>query len=93
VRVTWVAQCRPPGSSDPNNRAGDAQAILMRRRGNAFSFDIAANRVNAEPWTGTVSGTVARSGVTLNVRAGGTIDGENCDSGPLTLTLERSPKR
>ena len=81
--VQFEAKCAAPGSSATTVRAGQARVALMRRRGNSFAFAVAA------PWTGTVTGTISPSAITLEVRAGATIDGEACDSGPLSLTLDR----
>ena len=69
-------------------RVGQAEVTLQRRQGDGFAFDIAAHRVGTEPWTGTVTGTVSPTAVTLEVRASGTIEGQACDSGPVTLTLD-----
>ena len=80
--VQFEAKCAAPGSSATIVRAGQTGVTLLRRRGNGFAFDIAA------PWTGTVTGTISPSAITLEVRASGTIDGDACDSGPLTLTLD-----
>lgn len=68
-------------------RVGQAAITLMRRSGTTFSFDIAEHRRNEEPWTGTVTGTISATAVTLNVHATGTIDGQACDSGAQTLVL------
>ena len=84
VSVSFEANCGSAGSV----RAGQAQVTLMRRQGNGFSFDIAERRVGSDPWAGSVTGTISATAITLDVRATGTIDGEVCDSGPLTLTLD-----
>ena len=81
--VQFEAKCAAPSSSAATVRADQARVTLMRRRGNGFAFDIAA------PWTGTVTGAISPAAITLDVRASGTIDGQACDSGPLTLTLEQ----
>jgi hypothetical protein len=85
VSVAFEANCGSAGSI----RAGQAKVTLMRRQGNSFAFDIADHRVGSDPWAGTVTGTISPSAVTLDVRATGTIDGEACDSGPLSLTLDQ----
>ena len=54
----------------------------MRRSGNTFAFDIAEHREGDEPWTGTVTGTIAGDALTLDIRASGTIGGEACDTAP-----------
>ena len=82
VAVSFEANC---GSTV---RVGQAKVTLLRRQGNGFAFDIADHRVDSEPWTGTVTGTISPAGITLQVKANGTIDGQVCDSGPLTLTLD-----
>ena len=61
----------------------------MRRSGNRFAFDIAEHRKGSDPWAGTITGTITPAAITLDIRATGTIDGEACDSGPVTLTLDR----
>jgi len=85
VSVTFEASCGSAGSV----RAGQAKVTLMRRQGNGFAFEIADHRVGPDPWAGTVTGTISPTAVTLDVRATGTIDGEVCDSGPLSLTLDQ----
>jgi hypothetical protein len=90
IDVTFEANCVPPESPDATTvRAGQAGVTLMRRNGNSFAFDIAQNRRDEAPWTGTVTGTIAQDAITVQVRAAGTIDGDVCDSGPLTLRLDR----
>jgi hypothetical protein len=89
VNVDFEANCTAPGSSAGTLRAGQAGVTLIRRQGNSFAFDIAENRRGPAPWTGTVTGTISPAAITLNVRATGTIEGEVCDSGLLTLTLDR----
>lgn len=64
-------------------RAGNVEFTLLRRQGDAFSFEIAS-----DPWTGTVNGTITPDAITLDVHATGTIEGEACDTGALTLTLD-----
>jgi hypothetical protein len=87
--VTFEASCAPPGSSAATIRAGQAAVTLMRREGTRFAFDIAQHRKGSDPWTGGVIGTISPSAITLEIRATGTIDGDVCDSGPLTLRLDR----
>jgi len=70
-------------------RVGQAGVTLMRRSGNRFAFDIAEHRKGSDPWAGTITGTISPTAITLDIRATGTIDGEACDSGPVTLTLDR----
>ncbi len=78
--VSYEADC--PSASTV--RVGQAGVTLLRRQGDAFAFDIAEG-----PWTGTVNGTVSPAGITLEVRASATFYGDVCDTGPLTLTLDR----
>jgi hypothetical protein len=87
--VSFEASCLFPGATEPTRRVGRAQVRFLRRDGNGFSFDIATHRADEQPWTGTVAGTISPSGVTVDVRATGTIEGEACDTGPLRLTLDR----
>ena len=90
VLAVWDAQCTRPGSTEPTPRVGNARVLLAPRRGNTFSFDIAQNREGEDPWTGTVSGTISRDSVAVNIRATGSIEGESCDSGPLSFSIPRS---
>jgi hypothetical protein len=69
-------------------RAGQVAVTLAPLRGNSFRFDVARTRLGSQPWTGTVSGTVAADAVTLDYQVGGTIGGESC-TGAETLTLPR----
>ena len=86
--VDFEARCTVPGSTEPSVRAGTAKVALLRRQGDAFSIDIARHRQGPEPWTGTITGTISPDAITLDVRASGTIEGEACDTGALTLTLD-----
>jgi hypothetical protein len=88
ARVSFEATCAPPGSTAVSVRVGTAEVTLLRRQGDAFSFDIATHRLGSAPWTGTVNGAITPAAITLDVRATGTIDGEVCDTGPLSLTLD-----
>jgi hypothetical protein len=85
--VTFEANCTPPGSSEGVVRVGEAAVTLLRRDGNRFSFDIAEHRTSSEPWAGTVMGTISPTAITVEIHATGTIDGNACDTGALTLTL------
>ena len=64
---------------------------LLPRDGDQFAFDIAEHLSDSEevPWTGTVTGTISPAGITLDVRATGAFEGDVCDTGALTLTLDR----
>jgi hypothetical protein len=86
--VNFEAKCAAPGSTAVGARVGTAEVTLLRRQGDAFSFDIAAHRKDSEPWTGTISGTISPDAIVIDVRGTGTIEGEQCDTGPLTLTLD-----
>jgi hypothetical protein len=88
--VSFQATCAPPGSPDAAiARVGQAEVTLLPRDGDRFTFDIAEHRAGSQPWAGTVTGTISPAGITLEVHATGTIDGDACDSGPLTLVLDR----
>ena len=67
---------------------GLALVTLLRRQGDAFSFDIDSHVDGSEPWTGTISGTITPDAITMDIHATGTIEGEACDTGALTLTLD-----
>jgi hypothetical protein len=85
ARVSWQANCGTTGDV----RVGNAKVTLLRRQGNAFSFDIAQHRDGSEPWNGTVSGTISADAIVLTIRATATIEGMACDSGPLSFALDR----
>lgn len=90
IHVSFEATCAPPGRPEASIvRVGQAAVTLLRRDGNRFAFDISQNRRGSGAWEGTVTGTIAPTAITLDVRATGTIDGDVCDTGPLTLTLDR----
>jgi hypothetical protein len=89
ARVDFEARCLAPGSTEPTVRAGSAEVVLLRREGNSFSFDVATHRTGEEPWGGTVTGTISPDVITMDVRASATIEGEACDTGALTLTLDQ----
>jgi hypothetical protein len=82
--VTWEAPCAAPDGSSAGIRAGSARVTLLPFRANAFAFDIAT-----DPWSGTVSGTVAPAAITLTIQANGSFEGFTCDTGPLSITLDR----
>jgi hypothetical protein len=86
--VSFEAQCAVPGSTEVSLRVGTAEVTLLRREGDAFSFDIDSHRRGSEPWTGTVTGMISPAAITLDVRATATIEGEVCDTGALSLTLD-----
>jgi hypothetical protein len=75
-RVSFEAQCAS------GVRVGEAEVTLLRRQGDAFSFAVGS------PWTGTVNGTITADAVTLDIHATGTVEGEVCDTGSLSLTLD-----
>ena len=47
LRVSWQAQCVEPGGAE-SIRVGNAKVTLLRRQGNAFSFDIAQHRLGSD---------------------------------------------
>lgn len=75
--VEFEAQCAS------GVRAGSVEVTLLRRQGDAFTFAI-----DSAPWTGTVNGAITPDAITLDIRATGTVEGEACDTGALTLTLD-----
>ena len=89
VDVSFETTCSVPGSTAATVRVGQASATALRRDGDRFSFEIAQHPRGAGSWTGTVTGTIAPGAITLSLRATGTVDGETCDSGPVTLTLDQ----
>ena len=94
-RISWQGQCTSPGVTGSSPRVGGAEVTLLRRPANAFTVDIARNRRDGEefPWTGTIQGTVARSGVGLTVRATGSSSEETCNTGAQAYSLTRVRKR
>ena len=88
VYVAFQADCAPPGSTASIARVGQAAVTLLPRRGDGFAFDIAGHRRGSGAWDGTVTGTISPTGITLQIRATATIEGDVCDTGPLTLTLD-----
>ncbi len=88
VDIQFEASCAAPGSTFTTLRAGQTGVTLMKRDGDRFAFDIAEHRKGSGAWEGTVTGTISRSAITLDVQPRGTIDGDVC-SGAQTLTLDR----
>lgn len=84
VLVSWDAPCAAGDGSRVGTRVGNARVTLLPQRGDAFSFDIARNRVGPDAWTGTIT----PAAITLTIGATGSFDGTTCDSGPLTFTLD-----
>jgi hypothetical protein len=92
LRVGFEADCAPPGNPDATTvRVGNAHVTLLPRDGDRFSFDVAEHPTDSEElrWTGTVTGTISASVITLDVRATAVHEGDVCDTGALTLTLDR----
>lgn len=92
LHVSFEASCAPPGNPDAAGvRVGQAGVTLFRRDGDRFAFDLAEHRDGSDevPWTGTVTGTITPAGITLDVRATGASGGDVCDTGALTLALDR----
>jgi len=89
TRVSWEAQCVEPGGTYSEIRVGNARATLVPRQGNAFSFDIAQYRFGSGAWNGTVSGTISSTAIALTIRATATIGGLACDSGVVSIALDR----
>jgi hypothetical protein len=87
--VSWSAQCTLPDGSLTTAHAGTADITVLRRQGNAFSFDIASHLLRPDAWSGTVSGVVGPNAITLNLHASGVFDGSTCDTGPVSLTLDQ----
>ena len=86
-RVQWQATC---GGPDGAIRAGSADLVLVPRRGNAFTFDIAqATSDLARGWSGSISGVVGPGAVALSITATGVFDGVGCDTGALALSIPR----
>jgi hypothetical protein len=89
IDVSFEAQCTSPGSAEPSIRVGRAGVTLLRRQGGRFSFDVARSNRGSGTWSGTISGTISPTAMTVDVRATGTFDGLSCDTGALTLVLDR----
>jgi hypothetical protein len=87
--VEWSPACVLPDGSPGVARSGHADVTLLPRRANAFSFDIARYLVGSDPWSGSVSGTIAPNAVALQLQATGSFDGSTCDSGPVSLALDK----
>jgi len=87
--VSFEARCTFPGATEPSIRVGQASVTMLRRQGDRFSFDVAEHTTGSGSWTGTVTGTISATAMTLEIRATGTVDGDVCDTGPLTLVLDR----
>ena len=73
VHVSFEASCLRPGATEPTIRVGQAGVTLLARDGDNFAFDVAEHRRGTDgvPWTGTVTGTIAPTGITLQVQASG----------------------
>lgn len=89
ANVSFEADCRAPGQTEPTVRVGRAEVTLLPRSGGGFTIDVARYRRGTQPFEGTITGSVSTSTVTLDVRATGNISGQSCDTGQLRLTLPR----
>ena len=72
-------------------RVANALVELMPRSGATFSFDFAANKLDREAWTGTVSGTIAPAAISIQAQVGGDVPstGEQCSSGTVSFSIKR----
>jgi hypothetical protein len=87
--LDWSAQCHTADGFDRAAHAGSADVVLLARRGGStFSFDVAKLGKPAG-WSGTVAGTISESAITLNLHATGTFGDASCDTGPVSLVLDR----
>ena len=90
LHVDFDATCAPPGQPMASyGGSGQTSISLMRRNGNSFSWDIAQHHPSDEQWSGTVTGTIAPGAITVQLHATGSIRGDSCDSGPVSLTLDQ----
>ena len=87
--VSWEAQCVAPDGSPAGIRVGSARVTMLPIRGNDFAFDIAQHRGGTDPWSGSVTGTISPTAIGLTIRATGSFNGMTCDSGALSLALDR----
>jgi hypothetical protein len=86
--IDWTANCTTPDGRPGTQRAGRALATLQPLRSAAFSYDVGPFVINSEiPWQGTVTGAINASGGTIGWRVTTVAEGENCDSGPVSITL------
>ena len=83
-----LLECVAPDGSPVGIRDGIARVTMLPRRANAFAFDIAQHRVGIDPWSGSVSGTISPTAITLTIQATGSFDGMTCDSGSLSFALD-----
>ena len=90
LHVDFDATCVPPDQPLAAYAAGGQTSVtLMPRNGNNFSWDIAQHHPSDQQWSGTVTGTIAPSAITVQLHATGALRGDSCDSGPVSLTLDQ----
>lgn len=94
-RFGWRSQCAPEGASQTYVVEGSAEVTLLRRRADAFSFDIASNLGEDDEtrWEGTVDGRTSPAGIAVTVRATGAYGGDPCATGAQSYDLTRVPGR
>ncbi|MGH2958884.1 MAG: hypothetical protein ACRDKE_04720, partial [Solirubrobacterales bacterium] len=87
LNIEWTAPCTRAGGIPSSPRGGYATSSVIPLAGSSFAFNLLPGMPTGNQWTLSASGSVSADAVSLTYRASGTIDGDTCDSGPITLNL------
>jgi hypothetical protein len=87
--IEFIGTCTLPNGFAGAGHAGQADFYAVRRQGDSFSVPFTSEIVTPAGWSGTITGSVTPSAITVNARATGTFDGQACDTGPLSVTADQ----
>jgi hypothetical protein len=90
--ITFGGTCTMPNGLPGSPHAGQADFYALPRQGNSFSVPFSSDVVTPPGWSGSITGTVSPTAITVNGRVMGSFDGEACDSGPFTVTADQHAK-
>lgn len=87
--LEWGGACTSASGDPVSPRGGFAKTALIPLQGASFAFNFLPGMPANNPWTVSASGSVTADAVLLNYRATATIEGDTCDSGPITFSLDK----
>jgi hypothetical protein len=86
--IEWGANCTFNGFPSAGY-AGQANFVARRLNGSAFTIPLTDPSVTPKGWSGSISGSVATSAITVNIQASGSFDGSSWAMGPRSLTASQ----
>jgi hypothetical protein len=90
--IEFSGTCTLPNGQPGSAHAGQANFYALRRQGSSFSVPFSSDILTPPGWSGSITGTITPSAITVNARATGSFDGEACDTGPLSVTADQRAK-